>query len=47
VLGDGGAELLEAEEGGWLYHINMAFEHLWETVREGTESLSLGFRIHC
>jgi hypothetical protein len=47
VLRDGGTELLEAEEGSWLHHVDMTIEYLWETVREGAESLSLSFRVDC
>lgn len=47
VLRDGGAKLLESEEGRWLYHINMTLENFWETVSEGAQSFFLGSRLNC
>jgi hypothetical protein len=44
---DGRLELLEAKEGCWLYHVDVALQDLWETVRECTQSLFLATRVDC
>lgn len=46
VLGNGGAQLLKAEEGGGLDHVYMAFQAGWQAVFESSEGLFVASRSH-